>query len=590
MAEIQENQWGSRYIFLMALLAQIIGNDIFLTTSNSAVNIGAVGHIMVTVAGYIVLGIPLLYMELAVSQFTARDCLDIWKARAFLSHLGYVQIVCQLILVFNNHIITSFIIYYLLITFENPIPYYNCGEWATADCNMIELNYTVNHECLLRGGPRYCNNLYKTFPEYQFWKYFLLGYQLDHKHVAWRVLLASGVSCGFMFLCCFRAKQSVRWFIKFTTIFPILGYFIFLTVSMLQKGVITYYEIAFDTSFEMFSSKFSVPKILTEVIITLNIGTGVSFNMSAGNSFRSPCYSNVIIMMAICSCLVLLVVCTTVTMSCPYFHDRGFDPVVLFEYPISLLFEKVPMFLKFYSNNRLWLVLMFSSNAFHGLNSNVIPIINFQDIIMRRFEKTVNYPGFITLAVVSVMFLLTIPGLGHSGLQFAMGLRRFVALTSMLLVIIEVAVFILWYGLDRFSEDIHFMQGFQSKNLIKVSYFLSCAITICLLCSEIFFDIINPNLPTIRLIALYMFILCVAGSVLIILVRLSVAAFKKRFREQVQLDITWGPRSDVLLRSRAMFTARAMTKEYLYRQYHIQAGILARQRRANVRDQGIQEM
>ncbi|CAD0194163.1 unnamed protein product [Chrysodeixis includens] len=52
----------------------------------------------------------------------------------------------------------------------------------------------------------------------------------------------------------------------------------------------------------------------------------------------------------------------------------------------------------------------------------------------------------------------------------------------------------------------------------------------------------------------------------------------------IKLDSTWGPKTEILKRSRAMFTAQAMTKEYMYRQYHLQAGILMRQKRSNVRN------
>ncbi|OWR40604.1 hypothetical protein KGM_206134 [Danaus plexippus plexippus] len=69
----------------------------------------------------------------------------------------------------------------------------------------------------------------------------------------------------------------------------------------------------------------------------------------------------------------------------------------------------------------------------------------------------------------------------------------------------------------------------------------------------------------------------------IVVVRLVIAAIKRRFREFIALDKTWGPKDEILQRSRGMFSAQAMTKEYIYRQYHLQAGILHRQRRSNIR-------
>ncbi|KAM3968863.1 sodium-dependent proline transporter-like [Aphomia sociella] len=293
-AVLEKCGWGSRRNYLMALLCQMLGTPTFVMLPNAAVTNGTTGYIIGYIASYIFLGIPLLYMEFVVSQFTARDCIDVWKTRACLSHIGYFLVAWQCFVVIYNHILNSFMVHYFLISFENPIPYYVCGDWRTNDCNILRRNHTVNEDCLkLDEPPSYCDYLHTTYPEHQYWRNYLLGSkQTDSIYVAWRVCLASGLICIMMFLSCFKAKKSVKFFVNLSTIYPLLGYILLMTGSMVQKGLVMKYEEALDVDFSTFYKKIRVSNIIEQVIYSLGIGSGIQFNLAASSSFRSPCYSN----------------------------------------------------------------------------------------------------------------------------------------------------------------------------------------------------------------------------------------------------------------------------------------------------------
>ncbi|XP_030031854.2 sodium-dependent proline transporter-like [Manduca sexta] len=578
--------WGSRRVYIMVLLCQIIGTNTFITLPNIAVTHGTTGYILSYVLTYIVLGIPLLYMEFTISQFTTRDCLEVWRAREFLSHIGYIHIFYQTVMIIYNHMVSSFVLHYFLISFENPIPYYICGRWATKDCGILATNYTVNQDCIKEKEPTsYCEYIFITFPEYQYWRYYILGSDADYFHIAWRVCLASGLCCVFLFLCCFKTTDSMKWFMAVFTLYPLLGYVLLIIGSMMQKGLVVMYEEALDSDFSVFMTRVRASNIILIVMYTLNIGTGISFNLASGTSFRTPCYSNTVITVAVCTVFTVLTVCTAAMMSCPYAYEHDIPPYSTLKFPIALVFGKTPRFLYEYSHKSFWLILIYSCNALVGLSTNVVLIISLLKLLIKRNRKFSKYTSVICFVIVVVLFFGTIPLLGARGINFFVDFKKYINFIPLFCSILECVVFVLWYGLDKFSEDLHFMQGIQPKAYMKASWVLSCAVLSYVFCYELYYQKNKAQSVMGETLGWWTLVSVLGGSILLMIIKLSIAAIKKRFRNAICLDPTWGPRSELLLRSRAMFTAQAMTKEYLYRQYHLQAGIIARQRRSNIRTQ-----
>ncbi|KAF9804763.1 hypothetical protein SFRURICE_007666 [Spodoptera frugiperda] len=333
--EKEEQTRDSRRVNITLLLAQTLGLQTMLFLPFIGVSAGAVGHVIVYALIYIVIGIPVMYMENVVGQFTGRDCIEVWKARPCLAHFGYV-------------------------------------------------------------------------------------------HIIW------------------------------------------------QKGIVVKFEEAFDTDFNKFIQRFSLSTSIADVLYTLNVGTGLSFACASRTTFRAACYSNTVIVVVITCCVSVLGICGTVMMICPYAYN-------------------------------------------------------------------------------------------------------------IFLVICENFVFVLWYGLERFSEDVHFMQGVQPKSSVKACWLVSGFILVYVLVTQLYKIYVDKNHTTGNKYACYFLIINICVTVLVTIVKLVIALYKKNLYEQLSLDSEWGPKSEILRRSRAMFSAQAMTKEYMYRQYHLQAGILKRQQRSNVR-------
>ena len=582
--DTDERSWVPRKTHISAMLAQTLGVSTIMYLPHLAVVRGALGHMLVFAVVYVTIGIPLLYMENVVGQFTGRDCLEVWHARACLSHLGYVQIFWQVLFTVYLQTINSFVVHYFLISFENPIPFYVCGIWSKSDCDILNYNFTVNQQCMKGTDPLpYCLDLCHTFPEFQYWRFHILGLDMDAFYLPWRVGLASALIVTIVFLSCFKRAISLNWFILFGTVYPIAARVVFLVGSMLQKGVVVKYEDALDADFGIFTQQFSLSSTIAEVLYTLNIGTGLSFSSASKTSFRAPCYSNTVIVVVITCCVTILGVCSTVMMTCPYAFKNDIRPGIIMRYPISNSFEKIPRLLHVYEQTSLWLILCYSYIAISTITLAVCIISGFIEMLSKRYPAIDRSPGLICFIIVAALYIGTAPLLGNLTLYYLIDTKNVMNLLVIFIVLVENIVFVLWYGLQRFSEDVHFMQGIQPNTAVKVGWLFSGAVLLYVFCKEFhsLYNLDNPS--TGSSVGWYMLVLNIVPSALVIIVRILIALYKNKLYEEIGLDSSWGPKNDLLKRSRAMFTAQAMTKEYMYRQYHLQAGILKRQKQSNVR-------
>ncbi|CAK1554104.1 unnamed protein product [Leptosia nina] len=577
-----EQEENSRRLTVIIILCQCIGITNIATIPNVAFSEGVLGCIIFFTLTYVILGIPLLYMETVISQFTGRDCIDVWKISPCTSHVGYFLIAWQVVVLIYNHTVTSFLMHYFLISFESLLPYHTCGPWTNELCNIILTNFTVNKNCVRKQkGAAYCEGLYSTFPEYQYWRYNLV--KLDRKlDIAWKVTLGSAAICVIVYVSCFKREKSLKWATYILGPFPIIAYCVLLTGSLLQKGIVLKFTEALDFEFKDFSKKFRISSIIHRVGFNLGIGSGVTFNLSANSSFRTPCLSNTVISVIICTLFSILTVITTAMMTCPYALEFDEKPEMIMKTRISFLFEKVPRLFNQYERKSFYLILTYSCYSVLGTCTNVIIFYNLLDVASTRSMKVAKYPGLTCFCGCILLFLITIPLFNYYGINImTVSFRRHVVTFMTFISMIECVVFLTWYGVQRFSEDVHFMLGVQPKMFMKVTWLFS---SVVLLYS--FFVELNHHLKTTTqfIYGSYVTLAVIGVLIAIFVVKCLYAACTKQMSKMFQLDPSWGPRNEVLQRSRAMFSAQAMTKEYMYRQYHLQAGILSRQRQSNVRN------
>lgn len=570
------------YVLLLIYLTTSIGN--FVNQANTAVTTGTIGYLVLYCLAAIFIGIPMTCMELSIGQFTRRNVIDIWKIRPCLSHIGYVVILWQIIILVYNHTIVTYLLQYFFISFEKPIPYHTCEHWSSKNCNIVERNYTVYWVCI-RGKQNkmeFCNSIYTTYPEYQYYRSNAMRSQENAVSLNWRIYLTSGLALIVVYFHNFKSLNSSKWFLIPFALYPYVGYFYMFIGSMQQKGLIQKFEDALDTELVKFRRYGRIPQIIHQMVYGMGLGSGVMINISSKAAFRAPCYVNAVVAVLISLVFTIVVVFTTAMISCPIEY-KNVNPIMTL--PMSFAFEKVPIMLYEYDNREYFLIMNFSAQTMLGITTDIVIFFSLLELLMKYVPMCAKHPSAAYAVTIIVFFIATIPVLGPFARHVvSTGFYRIMNVISTFIVTTQCLVFVLTYGFDRFSEDVHFMQGIKPNNYLKLSWAMSVFILLYVMCCELYAIMRNPKGIGDK-VGFYTFLTFVGLMTILTGIKLIVAALKSKqaFWKELEIDPTWGPKNKLFRRSRALFSAEAMTKEYIYRQYQLQAGIQDRQKRANVR-------
>ncbi|KAA8586396.1 hypothetical protein FQN60_000232 [Etheostoma spectabile] len=156
----------------------------------------------------VVLGIPLLYMELIVGQYTRRGPVHaLATVCPLLKGVGMATVAISFIMCTYYNVVITWALYYLFSSFQAPLPWQNCNNtWNTPNC--------TNHAT---------NSSLSSTASQEFFKYKMLEQTsgVDETGVVrWELLLLLFLAWILIYFCIFKGVKSTGKVVYFTALFP----------------------------------------------------------------------------------------------------------------------------------------------------------------------------------------------------------------------------------------------------------------------------------------------------------------------------------------------------------------------------------
>ena len=100
----------------------------------------------------LLVGIPLLYLELAVGQLTRAGPVHAIAALCpLMTGVGVATVVMTFLLASYYNVIITWAIYYLFKSFTFELPWYSCDkEWASENCTELASGLLYKVECVFK--------------------------------------------------------------------------------------------------------------------------------------------------------------------------------------------------------------------------------------------------------------------------------------------------------------------------------------------------------------------------------------------------------------------------------------------------------
>ncbi|XP_062887378.1 sodium- and chloride-dependent GABA transporter ine isoform X2 [Mobula hypostoma] len=350
----------------------------------------------------VLLGIPLLYMEIAIGQyFKAGPVKAFGKICPLLKGVGIASVAISFIMCTYYNLIISFALYYFINSFWNPLPWHSC-------------NNTWNH-------PETCTDSHTVSNTTESASQQFFDYQVLQKtsgldnlgNIRWEIFGLLALAWVIVYFCIFKGVTWTGKIVYFTALFPyvvLLALLINNTQLPGAPGGINYFV---NPEWEKLKEVQVWVYAAVQVFNSLGIGFGSLISMASYNKFNNKILNDTL-------AISLTNTATSILSGFVIFSAFGYLSQMI-NVPIheiavdgpGLVFVIYPETFVTMPVSPLWAILFFTMLLFLGLDSQFAMVevmaTSLMDTHNKYLLKYLKRKEFVVLVVCAVAFLLGIP-------------------------------------------------------------------------------------------------------------------------------------------------------------------------------------
>ncbi|XP_060911836.1 sodium- and chloride-dependent GABA transporter ine [Labrus mixtus] len=430
----------------------------------------------------VVLGIPLLYMELTVGQYTRRGPVHALAIVCpLLKGVGLASVAISFIMCTYYNIVITWALYYLFSSFQAPLPWQNCNNtWNTPNC--------TNHAT---------NSSYSSTASQEFFRYKMLeqtsGVE-ETGQMRWELFLILILAWILIYLCIFKGVKSTGKVVYVTALFPYLILVALLINNAQLPGARNGIIFFIVPEWEKLLSVEVWVNAAAQIFNSIGIGFGSLLAMSSYNSFNNNVLKDTLTI-AIINSLTSILAGFVIFSAFGYMsHLQGIAIKDLAVDGPGLVFVVYPQAFANMPVSQLWAVMFFFMLLCLGLDSEFAMVEVMVTSLMDEFYQSLIHifkrKELFVLAVCGAACLLGIPLVMQVGIYVFQLMDHYTAIVSiMFLAFFEILAICWFYGANRLSSNLKEMTG-QGANIFFMGCWLIVApvlITVILIFSVIQF-------------------------------------------------------------------------------------------------------
>ncbi|XP_052757810.1 sodium-dependent noradrenaline transporter-like [Galleria mellonella] len=556
--------WMMNEISIMASVIEISHNNFYI-------------HTAIHILAVIFIGIPLVYSEICIAQYTNCDVISMWNFFPLFRNVGYGAVFLVILKTVYLTVLSSWYLQYSFYAAIDPPPWFTCDDYNDTKCMVKRINVSIFQHCLETQilfdddcGMKTASNCFfeRMIGDNNTMMSKWCVYQ-------WKSVLASFCIMTLLFILSMKKEKFILIIVKILAFYLCLVIILLLCVALSTSGAWHTKKIALDWNNYNFKTCYTS---ITRGFLSVGTGYGIIGFLSRDASFRSPS------MMTSISVPLYSVFVTTMyalvafngikTMS--YYHGEEENVIEMGTSSFFLNFASISEILSYFDAMPIWGFIWFSS-GFVCLFVNLwILYIFLLDSLFECLYFMRKYPNLCCMLLSLFIFFFSWP-------FFCSDLTGSLTDTTELLQIVSSLLFSLslyWiYGYRNHNIDIIFMIGIKASYFWKIAWVINPLLLLSILYAKSFnlqvteySDSFYINYLSIHCdVLLFYVILGTYFSVFIIglLIELFLYYRYNKLRNILFPTENWGPKEAILFKSRKLFVPEIMTTEFLYRQIRI---------------------
>nr|XP_057932820.1 sodium- and chloride-dependent GABA transporter ine [Doryrhamphus excisus] len=411
----------------------------------------------------LVLGIPLLCMELTIGQYTRRGPVHaLAHVCPLLKGVGIASVAISFIMCTYYNVVIAWALYYMFSSFQAPLPWQSCNNtWNTANC--------TDHAT---------NSSYSSTASQEFFKYKMLqqtrGVE-DAGSIRWEIFLILVLAWLLIYFCIFKGVRSTGKVVYLTALLPYVILIALLINNVRLPGALQGILFFIVPDWEKLLSVEVWVNAAAQIFNSIGIGFGFLMSMASYNSFNNSILKDTLtisIVNSLTSILAGFVIFSAFgymshLQDVPVAHLAVDGPgLVYIVYPQAFVNMPVP---------QLWAVLFFFMLLCLGLDSQFamveVMVTSLTDQCDQQLMRFFKKKELFVLAVCVVACLLGIPCVMQVGIYVFQLMDHYTAIVSiMFLAFFEVLAICWLYGVGRLSDNLEEMTGKRANVFFRLCW------------------------------------------------------------------------------------------------------------------------
>ncbi|XP_051520709.1 sodium- and chloride-dependent GABA transporter 1-like isoform X2 [Myxocyprinus asiaticus] len=427
-------------------------------------------------------GIPLLFMEFTVGQYTRLGPVHaLAKICPLFKGVGLATVVISFVLCTYYNVLMTWALYYLLNSFNLSLPWQSCNNtWnAVGNCST--------------GFPGNATHLQSASQQFFDHKVLDMTKGIEHTGgIRWELFGLLVLAWAIVYFCIFKGVKSTGKVVYFTATFPYFILFALLINNVQLPGAKDGILFFLMPNWSKLLEVQVWVNAAAQIFNSIGISFGSMISMASYNKYNNNILRDTFIVALANSATSILAgfVIFSAIGYMAHIHSLPVDDIAT-DGP-GLVFVVYPEVFSTMPISQLWAPLFFIMILCLGLDSQFAMVEVAVTFIMDGFGKKVlqvfKRKELIVLAVCSIGFLLGIPHISRGGIYVFQLMDHYTAVVSlMFLAFFEVLAVTLIFGEKRLSLMVENMLGKKPNLFFRVCWqFLSLVLVLGILISSIF--------------------------------------------------------------------------------------------------------
>ncbi|XP_018586483.1 sodium- and chloride-dependent GABA transporter ine [Scleropages formosus] len=473
-AETKRPTWNKQIEFTLAAIGCAVGLGNVWRFPYLCYRSGGGAFLVPYLLMLVLLGIPLLYVELSVGQYVRRGPVHAMaKVCPLLKGVGLATVAISFIMCTYYNVIITWALYYLFSSFQSPLPWENCNNtWNRPNCTSSTTNSS-----------------FSSTASQQFFNYKVLERTAgvgDPGTIRWELILLLLVAWILVYLSIFKGVKSTGKVVYFTALFPYVILVALLINNVQLPGAMKGIEFYIIPEWDKLKSLEVWVNAAAQIFNSLGIGFGSLMAMASYNDFHNSILKDTLVV-SITNSFTSILAGFVIFSAIGYMSHLQSIAVsdIAVDGP-GLVFVVYPQAFPTMSVAPLWAVLFFFMLLCLGLDSQFamveVMVTSLVDAYSASLLKYLKNKEILILIVCCSAFLLGIPHVMQVGIYVFQLMDHYTAIISiMFLAFFEVLAICWLYGVKRLSENVEEMTGKKPGTFFTVCWAVICPVLVAVL-------------------------------------------------------------------------------------------------------------